>query len=75
MRTTEAVFTLAHTQQSLNIDISCIQETDNGRIDTQTIGEYVIFMDVVTPTHQTTQNTTNRYKNLQHQAKPVLQVT
>ena len=43
LRSAESIRTLAHTIRSLNIDIACIQETHNDRIDTQIIGGYKIF--------------------------------
>ena len=64
LRTNESIRTLTHTLNTLNIDIAFIQESHNGRIDTQISGEYKIFYEVVilnkiiptTPTMAKTKN-------------------
>ena len=43
LRTADSVNTLYRALHNLDIDIACIQETHNGRIDKKTAGGYLIY--------------------------------
>ena len=62
LRTTESIYTMAHTLPNLNIDIDCIRETHNGRIDTQLIWNYLIYYGGCN-THQSKHTHENHNKN------------
>ena len=60
VRNAEARFTLTRTLTTLNIDVSCIQETHNERIDAATSGDYAILRGGCnTKNQQTTKNRKN----------------